>query len=235
MIGKIAGRVDYVAEDHALIEAAGVGYIVHCSPRTLSRLPPSGEVGALYTELVVREDLMQLYGFLTLAEKEWHRLLCSVQGVGAKAALSILGALGPDALGRAIALGDAAAIKAAPGVGPKLAARVANELKDKAPAVMALGGGGARPAMSAVPADPEGIRPPAAPAARMAGGRPAGRDESQGADPAPAQADALSALVNLGYGMGDAAAAVATASAEDETRDAAALIKAALKALAPKS
>ncbi|MEM1314390.1 MAG: Holliday junction branch migration protein RuvA, partial [Pseudomonadota bacterium] len=146
MIGKISGRVDYVAEDHALIEVQGVGYIVHASPRVLAGLAP-GEAAALYTELVVREDLMQLYGFPTLAEKEWHRLLTSVQGVGAKVALAILGALGPDATGRAIALGDAAAIRRAPGVGPKLAQRIANELKDKAPGVMALGAGGAKAAM----------------------------------------------------------------------------------------
>ncbi len=236
MIGKISGRIDHIAEDYAMIEAAGVGYIVHCSKRTLMRLPPAGEFGALYTEMVVREDLMQLYGFLTLAEKEWHRLLCSVQGVGAKAALAILGALGPEGVSRAVSLGDAAAIRAAPGVGPKIAARVANELRDKAPAVMALGSSGARPAMSAVPADAEGESPPAAPAARMAGSVPAGRPGSGAADvaSAEAQADALSALVNLGYGTGEAAGAVAAAASETPGLDAPALIKAALKALAPK-
>jgi Holliday junction DNA helicase RuvA len=106
MIGKITGRVDYVADDHVLIEAAGVGYIVHCAPPTLAAMPAPGEVAALYTEMVVREDLMQLIGFRTVAEREWHRLLTSVQGVGARVSLAILGALGPEGVGRALALGD---------------------------------------------------------------------------------------------------------------------------------
>merc|ERR1711969_111770 len=103
-------------------------------------LPGPNEAVALYTDLVVREDLLQLYGFPTLLEKEWHRLLVSVQGIGAKASLAMLGTLGPEGVSRAIALGDWNAVKAAPGVGPKIAQRVVNELKDKAPGVMALGG-----------------------------------------------------------------------------------------------
>ena len=106
MIGKLTGRLDYRAQDHVLIDVRGVGYIVYCSDRTLAALPGTGEAVALYTDMVVREDLMQLYGFTSLAEKEWHRLLCSVQGVGAKVSLAILGALGPDGVSRAIALGD---------------------------------------------------------------------------------------------------------------------------------
>ena len=106
MIGKITGRIEYRAADHVLIDVRGVGYLVFCSDRTLAGLPPVGEVAAVYTDLLVREDLMQLFGFSTLAEKEWHRLLTSVQGVGAKASLAILSALGPDGVGRAIALGD---------------------------------------------------------------------------------------------------------------------------------
>ena len=142
MIGKITGRVDYVAEDHVLIEAAGIGYIIHCAPPTLAAMPGPGEVAALYTELMVREDLMQLIGFRTVAEREWHRLLTSVQGVGARVSLAILGALGPDGVSRALALGDPGTIRAAQGVGPKLAARIVNELGDKAPGVMALWGAG---------------------------------------------------------------------------------------------
>ena len=240
MIGKVSGRVDYVAEDHALIEAQGVGYIVYASPRVLAGLAP-GEAAALYTELVGREDLLQLYGFPTLAEKEWHRRLTSVQGVGAKVALAILGALGPEATGRAIALGDAPAIRRAPGVGPKLAQRIANELKDKAPAVMALGAGGARAAM---PSQREGARAEPAPAGspQMAAAAgvappPAGRGPPPPSDPQPfdpqAQADALSALTNLGYSISEAAAAVAEAAAADPSAEAKALIRAALKALAP--
>ncbi|WP_412509185.1 Holliday junction branch migration protein RuvA, partial [Roseovarius sp. SYSU LYC5161] len=153
MIGRLAGRIDYVAADHVLIDVRGVGYLVHCSDRTLQALPGAGQHVALYTDLLVREDLLQLYGFTTPAEKEWHRLLMSVQGVGAKASLAILGALGPDGVGRAIALGDWNAIKAAKGVGPKTAQRVVNELKDKAPEVMAMGAAGAVPAAAAAPDD----------------------------------------------------------------------------------
>ncbi|MCB1329802.1 MAG: Holliday junction branch migration protein RuvA, partial [Maritimibacter sp.] len=138
MIGRIAGRLEYKALDHLLIDVRGVGYVVFATDRTLAALPGPGEAVALYTDLLVREDLLQLYGFPTLVEKEWFRLLLSVQGVGAKAALAILGALGPDGVSRAIALGDWNAVKAAKGVGPKTAQRVVNELKDKAPAVMAM-------------------------------------------------------------------------------------------------
>jgi holliday junction DNA helicase RuvA len=140
MIGKLSGRLDYIASDHVLLDVGGVGYVVHCSDRTLAALPPKGEAVSLYTELLVREDLLQLFGFLSPYEREWHRLLVSVQGVGAKASMAILGTLGAEGAARAVALGDWSAVRAAPGVGPKLAQRVVNELKDKAPSAMALGG-----------------------------------------------------------------------------------------------
>ena len=146
MIGKLSGRIDYRSDDHILLDVRGVGYMVYCSDRTLAALPSVGEAVALYTDLVVREDLLQLFGFPTLVEKEWHRLLMSVQGIGAKASLSILGALGADGVSRAIALGDWNAIKAAKGIGPKTAQRVVIELKDKAPTVMAMAGQSANPA-----------------------------------------------------------------------------------------
>lgn len=139
MIGRIAGRVEYKGDDHVLVDVRGVGYIVYCSDRTLAQVPRPGEAVALFTDLLVREDILQLFGFLSLVEKEWHRLLMSVQGVGAKASLAILGTLGPDGVSRAIALGDWNAVKAAKGIGPKTAQRVVNELKDKAPTVMAMG------------------------------------------------------------------------------------------------
>lgn len=222
MIGKIAGRVDYKAADHVMIDVGGVGYIVHCSDRTLASLPGQGEAAALYTELHVREDVMQLFGFTTLLEKEWHRLLISVQGIGAKASMAILGTLGPDATGRAIALGDWNAIKAAPGVGPKIAQRVVNELKDKAPGVMALGG-----TLDQAIGDEviEPAQPSTAPAPQSAPKAPSGT--------AAAQSEALSALGNLGYGPGEAASAVATAAGDNPDADTAALIRAALKLLAP--
>ena len=221
MIGKIAGRIDYRGSDHVLIDVRGVGYIVYVSDRTMAALPGPGEAVALYTDLVVREDLLQLYGFPTLLEKEWHRLLTSVQGVGAKASMAILGTLGAEGVGRAIALGDAAAVKAAPGVGPKLAQRVVNELKDKAPSVMAMGGT-LPAAMGETPAEViETAAAAPAPAARPA-------------PSASAQSEALSALGNLGYAPGEAAAAVAEAAGEAPEADTAALIRAALRLLAPK-
>ncbi|TGN68518.1 Holliday junction branch migration protein RuvA, partial [Paracoccus liaowanqingii] len=140
MIGRIAGVILHRARDQVLIDVRGVGYIIHVSERTAAGLPPVGQGAALYTELLVREDLLQLFGFPTMLEKEWHRLLTSVQGVGAKVSLAILSTLGPEGLGRAIALGDWASVRKANGVGPKLAQRIVLELKDKAPSVMALGG-----------------------------------------------------------------------------------------------
>lgn len=223
MIGKISGRIDFKALDHVLIDVRGVGYIVYCSDRTLATLPGPGEAAALYTDLVVREDLLQLFGFPTMVEKEWHRLLTSVQGVGAKASLAILGALGPDGVGRAIALGDWNAVKAAKGVGPKIAQRVVAELKDKAPAVMAMGGGAATP--DPLPDDAPVIETPAPKkAAPKAAPKPA----------ANVQGDALSALANLGYQPSEAASAVAQALTDDPDLDMSGLIRAALRLLAPK-
>jgi Holliday junction DNA helicase RuvA len=186
-------------------------------------MPAPGERVALYTELVVREDLMQLIGFLTLAEREWHRLLVTVQGVGAKAALAILGTLGADGVARALSLGDASAVRATPGIGQKLAERVILELRAKAPTVLSMGAAGAASAM----ASHSGIA--SAPEAAPAAPHEAAVAALTGVN-AQARADALSALVNLGYGQGEAASAVAAAEGED----APALIRAALRALAPK-
>ncbi len=221
MIGRLSGRVGYVAPDHVLIDVGGVGYVVHVSERTRMAMPGPGEAVSLHTDLLVREDLLQLYGFQTLAEKEWHRLLMSVQGIGARASLAILGALGPDGVGRAIALGDAASIRAAPGVGPKIAQRVVNELKEKAPGIMAMG---VREAAAPAPAAAEGgaTPVPAAPEAAPASASPG------------AQAEAMSALGNLGYGPAEASRAVAEAARDEAGADTAALIRAALKSLAPK-
>uniref|UniRef100_UPI000C33CA67 Holliday junction branch migration protein RuvA n=1 Tax=Roseovarius salinarum TaxID=1981892 RepID=UPI000C33CA67 len=170
MIGRLAGRIDYRAADHVLIDVAGVGYLVYCSDRTLSALPGPGEHAALYTDLLVREDLLQLYGFTTLLEKEWHRLLMGVQGVGAKASLAILGALGPDGVSRAIALGDWHSIKAARGVGPKTAQRVVNELKEKVPEVMAMTAAPAPATAASDAAQVAEAAPAASPAPPPAGG-----------------------------------------------------------------
>lgn len=217
MIGKLTGKLAMRGSDHVMIDTGGVGYVVYCSERTLSALPGIGETVALFTDLVVREDLLQLYGFQTITEREWHKLLQSVQGVGAKAALAIQGTLGSDGVGRAIALGDVSAIRAAPGVGPKLAQRVANELKDKAPAIMSMGEPGLDAASNTASAGPVLVD--------------VGSATGSGA---AATADAMSALVNLGYAQGDAAAAVAQSASETPDADAGALIKAALRLLAPK-
>ncbi len=224
MIGKLTGRLDYRTADHVLIDVRGVGYIVYCSDRTMASLPGVGEAVSLYTDMVVREDLMQLYGFQSLVEKEWHRLLCSVQGVGAKVSLAILGALGPDGVSRAIALGDWGAVKAAKGVGPKTAQRVVLDLKDKAPGVMAMGGT-VTEAMDGP--DAEVVEPiETTPAPKRTPQMPSGS--------AAASAGALSALSNLGYGPSEAASAVAEAAANMPDAGEADLIRAALKLLAPK-
>jgi Holliday junction DNA helicase RuvA len=216
MIGKIAGILEYRSTDHVLIDVRGIGYLVYVSNRVMVSLPSNGEPVALYTDLLVREDNLQLFGFTTLVEKEWHRLLMSVQGIGAKASLAILGALGADGVSRAIALGDWNALAKAKGVGPKTAQRVAIELKDKAPGVMAMGGTVAE-----------------ATGDEVIEAAPKRRSPVPKAN--PAQSETLSALANLGYAPGDAAGAVAQAAGADPDADTSALIRAALKKLAPKS
>ncbi len=225
MIGKISGRLDWRGADHVLIDVRGVGYIVYVSDRTLASLPSVGEAVSLFTDLVVREDLLQLFGFATMLDKEWHKLLTTVQGVGAKAALAMMGTLGADGVSRAIALGDQRAIQAAPGVGPKLAQRVILELKSKAPGMMAAG------VSLSVPTTTEGvvIEDFVTTAPQKTTAKPISKPTT-----ASAVSDALSALINLGYGQGDAAGAVATITAEQPDIDTAPLIRAALKLLAPK-
>lgn len=219
MIGRLSGRLAMKGEGHVLLDVGGVGYIVHVSDRTLAGLPPVGGAARLWTDLLVREDLLQLFGFSTLQEREWHRLLMTVQGIGAKASMAILGTLGAEGLARAVALGDWTAVKAAPGVGPKIAQRVVMELKGRAPAMMALG-------------------IDEAPAGAAQAAEPAGRADATAAGPAvparhAATAEALSALINLGYGQGEAAAAVARAAGEAGGADTAGLIRLALRTLAP--
>ena len=138
MIGRLAGRIEEIAADHAIVDVHGVGYVAFCPARTLERLT-RGEAAVLFIETVVREDMIRLYGFLAAADRDWFRLLQSVQGVGAKVALAILSTLQGDALAQAIALQDKGAVARTPGVGPKLAARIVAELKDKGPAAMISG------------------------------------------------------------------------------------------------
>ena len=222
MIGRLRGRVDYKAHDHFLLDVSGVGYLIFCSERTLSEIPGNGEFTTIYTDLLVREDLLQIFGFLSQVEKEWYRLLMSVQGVGAKASLAILSALGEDGVSRAIALGDWTSVKSAKGIGPKTAQRVVNELKDKAAHVMSL-----------VPHKVGNQQEKVSDA-----------DIIERIDDNPsinlaisnnsAQADALSALQNLGYTPSDAAAAVAKILNQSSDLSTEELIRSSLKMLSPK-
>jgi Holliday junction DNA helicase RuvA len=187
MIGKLRGRIEEIGEDWVILDVGGVGYEVACAGRTLAWLATqSGEV-TLAIETHVREDAIRLFGFRTSEEREWFRLLQTVQGVGAKVALAVMSALAPADLGNAIALQDRAAIRA-PHVGPKLAARIVAELKDKAPALAGV----ARPRGAAAAANVNG----------------------SGDGPVRAAAEAVSALVNLGYPQLQASGAVSAALKE---------------------
>jgi Holliday junction DNA helicase RuvA len=138
MIGKLSGRIDTVAEDHVILDVGGVGYLVHCPASTLSKLAPAAAV-SLMIELRINDETIRLYGFSSPEEREWFRLLQTVQNVGARVALNVLSALSPRELERALALSDKVAVGRAQGVGPKLALRIVTELKDKAPSMMLRG------------------------------------------------------------------------------------------------
>jgi Holliday junction DNA helicase RuvA len=204
MIGRLKGIIDAYGEDHVVLDVNGVGYLVHCSARTLQALPAQGEPAVLSIETHVREDQIRLFGFISDVEREWFRLLQTVQGVGVKVALAVLGTLKPGELGSAVAMRDKATIGRTPGVGPKVAERIVTELKDKAPAHADI--------------DPAVIRLSGAVEDRRA--------------PQPT-ADAVSALVNLGYGHPQAAAAIAAASRNaGDSAQTAQLIRLGLKELA---
>jgi len=204
MIGKLKGIIDSYGEDCIILDVNGVGYLVHCSARTLQELPAVGQGATLSIETHVREDQLRLFGFASDLEREWFRLLQTVQGVGAKVALSVLGTLKPADLAGAIAMRDKAMVARTPGVGPKVAERIVTELKDRAPAYAGL--------------DPAVVRL-------------SGTVEEKRA-PQPV-ADAVSALVNLGYGRPQAASAIAAAvRSAGERADAANLIRLGLKELA---
>ncbi|HVT25129.1 MAG TPA: Holliday junction branch migration protein RuvA [Rhizomicrobium sp.] len=153
MIGKLTGIVDTLGEDHAILDVNGVGYLVSCPSSTLSKLAV-GNTASLMIETRVTDETIKLYGFSSAEEREWFRLLQTVQNVGARVALNVLSALSPRDLERALALGDKAAIGRAQGVGPKLALRIVTELKDKAPAMM-LRGHGDETVAHAAPRGPE--------------------------------------------------------------------------------
>ena len=141
MIAKLYGRIDETGADHLVIDVNGVGYLVQASARTLSAVGITGDFATVFTEMQVSENDMRLIGFATKDERDWFRLLTGVQGVGSKVGLAILSALQSDELARAVGSGDSATVARANGVGPKLASRIVNELKDKVGALAGLGGG----------------------------------------------------------------------------------------------
>jgi len=203
MIGKLKGVIDEIGEDHVVLDVHGVGYVAHCSARTLGRLGSAGEAAVLFIETYVREDQFRLFGFLTALEREWFRLLQSVQGVGSKVALAVLSTLTPGELANAIALQDKTSVSRAPGVGPKVAVRIITELRNKAPAFAGEAGASI------------GLK----------------QEIGEGVASAPVT-DAVSALTNLGYSRDQAANAVAAALKNGgEGADSAKLIRLGLKEL----
>ncbi len=204
MIGKLKGMVDSTGEDWVVVDVGGVGYHVTCSRRTLAALPAPGGAVTLSIETKMSDDAIRLIGFTSDGEREWFRLLLGVQGVGTRVALGVLGALTPADLARAIALDDKKAVSAAPGVGPKVAARIVAELKDKAPA-----GAGLAVVLNGV----------------------GGADAAPQSEP---MRDAVSALVNLGYRpQAQRLSAVSSAARRlDDDASAEALIRQGLKELA---
>lgn len=204
MIGKLKGTIDSYGDDHVILDVHGVGYQVHCPSRILQGLPRAGEAAVLFIETMVREDMIRLFGFSSEAEREWFRILLTVQGVGAKVALGILGILKATEVANAIALGDKASISRAPGVGKRVAERILTELKDKAPSFASV--------------DQETISVSQTVKDQVAA-RPV--------------AEAVSALTNLGYAQAQASAAVAKAmqsAGEDASTET--LIRLGLKELA---
>ncbi|HMD63784.1 MAG TPA: Holliday junction branch migration protein RuvA [Stellaceae bacterium] len=203
MIAKLAGVVEQIEPDAAIIDVGGVGYLAFCSTRTIGRLPPPGSPARLLIETHVREDHIHLYGFIDAAERDWFRLLTTVQGVGARLALSILSAVAPETLGLAILAQDKPALARAEGVGPRLAARIVNELRDKIGNI-------------ATPASAPSAALPIEPINRRG-----------------ATADAISALENLGVGRTEALGAIAAAARRlGSEAGADVLIKAGLEELA---
>jgi holliday junction DNA helicase RuvA len=204
MIGKLKGVIDRYGEDSVIVDVNGVGYEVHCSARTMQELPGIGQPATLSIETHVREDQIRLFGFVTEIEREWFRLLQTVQGVGVKVALAVLGTLKPAELASAIAMRDKAMVARTPGVGAKVAERIVTELKDKAPAYTNI--------------DPALVR--------LSGAL----DDKRA--PAPVT-DAVSALVNLGYAQAQAAAAIAVATrSAGEGAETTTLIRLGLRELA---
>jgi Holliday junction DNA helicase RuvA len=207
MIGKLRGKIDAIGESHVIIDVGGVGYEVSCSARTLRSLTAGAEA-SLAIDTHVREDAIRLYGFTSESERSWFRTLQTIQGVGAKVALAVLGVLSPSDLAQAIALGNWQAVEQAQGVGKKLAQRIVAELKDKAPALSLAG-------LNAANATASKNGAASLPAESMA------------------TSEAISALINLGYQPMQASQAVAVSAKElGAEADTAKLIRRGLRELA---
>ena len=203
MIAQLRGILSHTADTHAIIDVQGVGYLVHISGRTQGQLAAQDDAVTVMTEMIVREDSMTLYGFHDASERDAFRLLITVQGVGAKAAMAILSVLSPADLSSAIMSGDKAMVARADGVGPKIAQRVVNELAEKIGRFPSLGDGIAVSASGSASAEDSQV--------------------------ASAMGDALSALVNLGYGRSEAHAALLRVQQAGEADDLSGLIAAALR------
>lgn len=203
MIAQLRGILSHTADTHAIIDVQGVGYLVHISGRTQGQLAAQNGAVTVLTEMIVREDSMTLYGFHDASERDAFRLLITVQGVGAKAAMAILSVLSPADLSSAIMSGDKAMVARADGVGPKIAQRVVNELAEKIGRFPSLGDGLAVSASGSASAEDSQV--------------------------ASAMGDALSALVNLGYGRSEAHAALLRVQQAGEADDLSGLIAAALR------
>lgn len=203
MISKLKGRIETYGADFVTVDVGGVGYHVSCSTKTLMALPPQGEYAEVHTEMLVSQDMIRLIGFATDVERQWFRLLQTVQGVGARVALSVLSALSSPELANAVALQDKGMIMRAQGVGKKVAERIVAELRDKVPAAAH-----ADPMLARLQSELEAPQPTAA-------------------------SDAVSALVNLGYGQAQAGLAVSAAlKKSNDGATAEGLIRLALKELA---
>ena len=209
MIGKISGKLNYVSADHILVDVSGVGYILHVTQTTLANLPKLGNTVSLFTELVVKEDLLQLVGFITTTEKEWYKLLTSVQGVGSKAALALLSQLSISTLSRAILLEDSTTITSAQGVGPKIAKRLVVELKGKVPSMMKFN--------NKYDLSSNHLNSQIGNSSNKINIKSLDQDFSKN-DISQKELDAISALINLGYSQLDASQVIAKIinSSEDE-------------------
>jgi len=201
MIGKLTGKIDFLGVDHVIVDVDGVGYLVHCSSATLGRLSVGMEV-SLFIETKVSDDAIRLYGFVAGEEREWFRLLQTVQGVGARVALAILSVVKASDLERSIVLGDKVVVGRASGVGPKLASRIVSELKDKAPSLV------------------------------MQRHAEAGAMLSNSDETPVTESDAIAALMNLGYSQMAAAEAVARAGQDKDAMPLDVLIRESLRQLA---